>query len=1463
VQGFPVNISKTVLPGLFFMLRKKTSRWSYFTKHIIMRNIMQMTSRALALLACLGLLLAGRLDAQPLSVDQPFITTWRTTAANESITIPTPSWQGGYNYAVDWGDGNTSVGQTGNATHIYAVAGDYSVKIIGDFPRIDFFGASDILKIRSIDQWGDIAWTSMEEAFEGCANLGYTATDNPDLSNVTNMVRMFQNASSFNGNIGSWDVSNVTNMVNMFFSASSFNGNISSWDVSSVTNMHGMFGNASSFNQDIGSWDVSNVTDVGFMFSDAGSFNGNIGSWDVSKVTDMGYMFYNASSFNQDIGSWNVSSVTNMSSIFNYASSFNQDIGSWNVSSVTDMFNMFAYASSFNQDIGSWDVSSVVNMWFMFAYASSFNQDIGNWDVSSVYSMYNMLSNCGMNLSNYDNTLIGWAGQMVQPNIWLSADGLIYCNGQSARASLIANHGWYITGDTKNCDALVTNGFHTTWRTTAANESITIPTTGGGYNYSVDWGDGNISVGQTGNATHSYTVAGDHSVKISGDFPRIYFNNSGDKLKIRSIDQWGDIAWASMASAFWGCSNLNISATDLPNLSGVTDMFRMFQGCTVLNGPANIGSWNTAAVTNMSFMFYQATAFNQPIGNWNTAAVTNMSLMFYQATAFNQPIGNWNTTAVTNMKFMFYQATAFNRPIGNWNTAAVTDMNNMFFQATAFNQPIGNWNTGKVTNMNGMFYQATAFNQPIGNWNTAAVTNMGGMFLQATAFNQPIGNWNTAAVTEMGAMFTGCTSFNQPIGNWNTGKVTNMAGMFTGCTSFNQPIGNWNTGKVTNMVGMFSQATAFNQPIGNWNTAAVTNMSLMFYQATAFNQPIGNWNTAAVTNIRYMFYQATAFNRPIGNWNSAAVTDMSVMFWDATAFNQPIGNWNTAAVTDMSFMFRGATSFNQPIGNWNTAAVTDMGGMFAGAWYFNQPIGSWTLNAAVNMSDMLNNCGMDCTNYSATLIGWNANPATPNGRNLGAAGRKYGPHAISARNNLTGVKGWTIAGDNASEINFANLPAGGYLGNNPTPPVCNTNVTASDEDGNALTVSCVPGEIVTFRCTHTQTFTYSATNCGETDTEEVTYSWTADTEAPIITCSPQTITFNGQETIALNAANMVQASDNCDVKSITLSPSIINCQQVGQTVPVTVTVTDFNGNVNTCTSNVIVTGLPCDWSSESGAIGCNSDATYSPATGLWSIEAGSCFYGPPYTVDDIAFVQRTLCGDGSITARVNSINVLASGWAGVIMRESNAAGAKKAQLMTNLSALSRREFRIATNGQSYPQQFPSQNRYWLRIVRTGNQFSMYVSPNGIAWYLVGTQQIVMNNCIQIGLATTNYLPNGTATTVFSNVGITGDKGPLVMPANRYPTQLADDYHELEADFKVYPNPTNGALSLDLTDYIGRSVRIELYSIEGKLLQFSEVEEVQTVMESLNLAPFENGMYLVKVKSAGWPDILKRVVLARE
>jgi len=278
----------------------------------------------------------------------------------------------------------------------------------------------------------------------------------------------------------------------------------------------------------------------------------------------------------------------------------------------------------------------------------------------------------------------------------------------------------------------------------------------------------------------------------------------------------------------------------------------------------------------------------------------------------------------------------------------------------------------------------------------------------------------------------------------------------------------------------------------------------------------------------------------------------------------------------------------------------------------------------------------------------------------------------------------------------------------------------------------------------------------------------------------------------------------------------------------------------------------CGWNTTSIGQNCSNNTTYHPSTEIFTVTSTNCYYPNSFTSDQLAFAQYDLCGDGSITARVTSITPLAQGWAGVTMRESNAAGAKKAQLMTNLSNFSRREFRMTTNGQAYPQQFPSQNRYWLRISRTGNQFVMYVSLNGTAWSFAGAQNIIMGSCIEMGLVVTNYNPNSTVTATFGNVTVTG--GSINRPAINTQEDILG-----AADFSILPNPTNGLIEVDLGSYGQRKVQLDLYNMQGKLLRSANIETIGG-KEEIDLTSFANGMYLITVRAEGLPDVAKRVVL---
>lgn len=423
--------------------------------------------------------------------------------------------------------------------------------------------------------------------------------------------------------------------------------------------------------------------------------------------------------------------------------------------------------------------------------------------------------------------------------------------------------------------------FVTTWKTdnagSSAGNQITIPTTGIGYNFNIVWSEvgnptntGSLS-NLTGTTTIDFPIPGIYRVEIDGQFPRIYFNAAsflpdGDSHKILSVEQWGSIAWTSMVSAFSGCVNLRINAVDAPDLSGVTDLTRMFYQAASMND--NINHWNVSTITNMSGIFRDAETFNQPLNNWDVGNVTNMNEMFYFAAMFNQPIGNWDVGNVVDMSFVFGGAYAFNQDIGSWDVSNVQYMNQTFAVASSFNQDISGWDVGNVTNMTGLFSNATSFNQDISGWNISSVTSMDAMFSNASAFTNDITGWDVSGVNSMNYMFGDFTTFNQDISGWDVGNVSDMRSMFEGATTFNQDIGGWDVSNAVDMNSMFSRAISFNQNISGWNVGNATDMRGMFSGATSFNQDLSGWD---VRKVGQMFSMLSNSGLSIENYDKLLI----------------------------------------------------------------------------------------------------------------------------------------------------------------------------------------------------------------------------------------------------------------------------------------------------------------------------------------------------------------------------------------------------------------------------------------------------------------------------------------------------------------------------------------------------------------------------------------------------------------
>ena len=178
------------------------------------------------------------------------------------------------------------------------------------------------------------------------------------------------------------------------------------------------------------------------------------------------------------------------------------------------------------------------------------------------------------------------------------------------------------------------DGFITMWKTdntgTSSTDQISLPIVGDDYDVyweAVDDASSNSTLtGLSGETVITFPSVGEYKVQVSGDFSTIDFQNGDDPSKILSVEQWGTQVWSTFNGAFFGCTNLTITATDVPDLSAVTDMYYAFWFNESLTG--DLSEWDVSNVTDMEATFAES-GFDGDLSSWDVSSVTTMEFMFF------------------------------------------------------------------------------------------------------------------------------------------------------------------------------------------------------------------------------------------------------------------------------------------------------------------------------------------------------------------------------------------------------------------------------------------------------------------------------------------------------------------------------------------------------------------------------------------------------------------------------------------------------------------------------------------------------------------------------------------------------------------------------------------------------------------------------------------------------------------
>ena len=178
--------------------------------------------------------------------------------------------------------------------------------------------------------------------------------------------------------------------------------------------------------------------------------------------------------------------------------------------------------------------------------------------------------------------------------------------------------------------------------------------------------------------------------------------------------------------------------------------------------------------------------------------------------------------------------------------------------------------------------------------------------------------------------------------------------------------------------------------------------------------------------------------------------------------------------------------------------------------------------------------------------------------------------------------------------------------------------------------------------------------------------------------------------------------------------------------------------------------IPTTWSDQDvGSNGTLGSADYS--SGVFTLRGSGTWIWS--TADSFHFCYQPFTGDGTISARVLTIqNTDTYAQAGVMFRESLAANSRYVYMGVTYGGGIRLEYRATTGGAAASIAVTSGSApAWVKLVRTGSNFSGFSSVDGSTWSSVGTAVVSMATAAYEGLAVSAHNNTALNTATFDNV----------------------------------------------------------------------------------------------------------------